>query len=73
MFSEANSSYRLTIYGEGSDRVKLEDLISKLRLNDKVILAGRISDVTEEISRRETFILSSRYEGMPNALIEGMA
>ncbi len=73
VFSEVNSSYRLTIYGEGTERAKLEELISKLGLNDKVILAGRISNVTEEISRREIFILSSRFEGMPNALIEGLA
>lgn len=72
-FLKMHPSYTLTIYGEGEDRGKLEELINNLHLYEKVFLAGRISNILEEVSKREIFILSSRYEGMPNALIEGLA
>lgn len=72
-FVVTRPSYTLTIYGEGSERSNLEALISLLGLNEKVNLVGKIDNVLEEISRRQIFVLSSRYEGMPNALIEAMA
>ena len=66
-------SYTLVIFGEGGERGRLEKLIHDLELQAKVILAGRISNIAEEISQRKIYILSSRFEGMPNALMEGMA
>jgi len=73
IFLEKNPGYTLTIFGEGTERQKLEAMIAGLGLTSQVILAGRISNVFEELSRREIFVLSSRFEGMPNALMEGMA
>lgn len=72
-FSAANPSYTLTIYGEGIERGKLEDIINDLGLSGRVILAGKITNILEEIAKNKIYVLSSRYEGMPNALIEGMA
>lgn len=66
-------TYELTIYGEGCERIGLETLIRDLDLEGKVILAGRVENILEEISKHKVFVLSSRFEGMPNALIEGMA
>lgn len=73
LFRRNNPGYTLTIFGEGSERPKLEGMIAALGLTGQVILAGRISNVFEELSRREIFVLSSRFEGMPNALMEGLA
>lgn len=64
--------YRLFIYGEGSERIKLEKLIDEFNLNNKVILYGNCSNALIEISKSRVFILSSRYEGMPNSLLEAM-
>lgn len=72
-FLKMYPSYTLTIYGEGEERGKLEELINNLHLGEKVFLTGQVSNILEEVSKREIFILSSRYEGMPNALIEGLA
>ncbi len=72
-FERQYPSYILTIYGEGNERNNLEKLISELNMEGKVILAGKINNVLEEISKQQVFILSSNYEGMPNALIEAMA
>lgn len=75
-FSEVckkHPEYKLVIYGEGSLREKLTNLISKLDLQNKVFLPGNVDDVIEKLNEAEIFVLSSHYEGMPNALMEAMA
>lgn len=73
MISEEFSNYKLFIYGEGCEHQKLIDLIRKYNLEDKVILAGTNPNAILEIAKSKIFVLSSRYEGMPNALLEAMA
>ena len=68
-----NNEYTLHIYGDGTLRGELETLIKKLHLEDKVFLMGKVNRVVEHIKKAEIFVLSSDYEGMPNALIEAMA
>ena len=63
----------LIIYGEGELREKLEKLVSELNLSDRVSLPGVVSDVPNAIKSARLFVLSSDYEGMPNALMEAMA
>ena len=65
--------YKLLILGEGGLRNSLESLIEEYRLNDRVTLLGYVDNVKERLSRASVFVLSSLYEGMPNALIEAMA
>lgn len=63
----------LKIYGEGSLRPVLERQIATLGLQDKVQLMGATKDVTVALRTASLFVLSSDYEGMPNALMEAMA
>lgn len=63
----------VNIYGEGSERDKLLDLIRKLELDNIVHLRGRSLDMKKVYSEADIFVLSSNYEGMPNTLIEAMA
>lgn len=65
--------YKLIIYGEGSLRAKLEDQIKKLKLKNRVILAGQVDEINKIIYKSGMFVLSSDYEGMPNCLLEAMA
>lgn len=65
--------YKLEIYGDGELRNELENHISKLDLENKVILKGTTNQIYKEIKNSSLFILSSDYEGMPNALLEAMA
>lgn len=65
--------YTLTIFGEGTYRTTLEKLIIKKNLQDRVRLLGVRPDVLEQIRMSALFVLSSDYEGMPNALLEAMA
>lgn len=73
MLPKKYKDYKLIIYGEGRLRKQLEDLVKKLNIQERVLLPGNIEDVKEKIYRATMFVLSSRYEGMPNALMEAMA
>lgn len=64
--------YELVIYGEGPNRQELECLVKERGLESKVSLPGNVTDLYEKIKDAELFVLSSDYEGMPNALIEAM-
>lgn len=64
--------YTLTIYGEGPFRGDLEKRIGELDLGDSVFLPGKVQNVFDCIADAELFVLSSNFEGMPNALIEAM-
>ena len=64
---------RLVILGEGSERVRLEALIVQLGLTESVILLGYERNVHRFVARSDLFVLSSNFEGMPNALVEAIA
>ena len=65
--------YQLTIYGEGSLRKELEDYIKAKGLQERGSLPGSKNNIQEHIKDASLFVLSSDYEGIPNALIEAMA
>ena len=64
---------RLVIYGEGEKREALEALVRGLHLEGRVLLPGLSDNVPRDIKGAKLFVLSSDYEGMPNALLEAMA
>lgn len=64
---------KLFIFGEGDLEKELHQLINELGLNEKVFLKGQTDDVAAALSNADLFVLSSDYEGMPNALMEAMA
>lgn len=63
----------LEIWGEGSEREALLAQIERLGLEARVRLPGRTTEPWEVMLRAHGFILSSRVEGFPNALLEAMA
>lgn len=69
---KTHPEYKLIIYGEGPYRDELEQKIRMLRISENVLLPGSTSELHERIKSAEIFVLSSDYEGMPNALIEAM-
>lgn len=73
LFHKAHPDYKLVIYGEGSQRVELEELALGMLPEGSWSMPGRVSDVPQRISRSAIFVLSSDYEGVPNVLIEAMA
>lgn len=65
--------YELVIYGEGPLRKKIEKEINDKKLDTKIKLPGIVDNIQDVIYEAEMFVLSSNYEGMPNALMEAMA
>ena len=75
-FAEAHKThpeYILKIYGEGVLRGALENKISEFNLEESAFLMGEKDNIKDEIYKEGIFVLSSDYEGMPNALMEAMA
>jgi GalNAc-alpha-(1->4)-GalNAc-alpha-(1->3)-diNAcBac-PP-undecaprenol alpha-1,4-N-acetyl-D-galactosaminyltransferase len=68
-----HSSWRLAIYGEGPDRAQLERLRSESGCEDRMMLPGLVKDSAEALGRASVFVLPSRFEGYPNALLEALA
>lgn len=64
---------RLIIVGEGTDRGALEDLARQLGIEEWTDLPGYQSNPYAWMRRAAVFVLSSRWEGSPNALVEAMA
>lgn len=62
----------LRIYGTGELEATLREKIDSLNLQDVVELAGEYDDVAAALGGAATFVLSSRYEGYPNVLVEAM-
>jgi glycosyltransferase involved in cell wall biosynthesis len=65
--------WRLTILGEGPSRGELEALVETLGIGDRVALPGEVHDVRARLHEAAVFVLASRFEGFPNALLEAMA
>lgn len=64
---------RLIIAGDGPDSGLLRSLCSKLDLDDFVTFTGFQTNPYAILSRCQMLCLPSRYEGMPNALVEALA
>lgn len=67
---------RLVIVGSGKYRSELESRAASIGLKGRVRFAGQLSGsaaVRQELDRADLFVLPSRQEGLPRAMIEAMA
>jgi glycosyltransferase involved in cell wall biosynthesis len=64
---------RLVIFGEGEQRVHLENLAHALGVASDFALPGFTSNPYAHMRRAAVFALCSLWEGLPNVLIEAMA
>ncbi len=72
-FSSVNpQDWQLHLVGEGPKRKEYEELISKLKMTDKIKLIGRDNNISNYYLKSKVFIFPSRFEGFPNALTEAM-
>ncbi|WP_102408574.1 glycosyltransferase family 4 protein [Parabacteroides bouchesdurhonensis] len=63
----------LHIWGEGTCREQLEELIARKNLEKNVLLKGTTRDIRKEYLNSYAYVMSSRYEGLPMVLLEASA
>lgn len=66
------SDWSLELIGDGSGRQALEEYVNTLPCKDRISFTGAVDDVAKRMSEASIFVLPSKIEGMPNALIEAM-
>jgi glycosyltransferase involved in cell wall biosynthesis len=67
------SPARLVILGEGEERLQLEALIRTLGISEDADLPGFLENPFAYMNKAAVFVLSSRWEGLPNVLIQAIA
>ena len=72
-FAQKHADYRLEIYGDGSLRAELEQLLEVYELKEKVILHHFSENIYEDIKDAAMYVSSSDYEGLSNSMLEAMA
>ncbi len=71
--ADGHRNWSLVILGEGPERPRLEEQIRSQGLEGRVRLCGWVPDPMALLRTCDVFVLSSRFEGFPNALLEAMA
>ncbi|WP_341961922.1 glycosyltransferase [Planococcus maritimus] len=65
--------FTLIFYGDGDGKEEIQKLVKKYRMEHNVKFAGIVDNVMEKLRLSRLFVLTSEFEGIPNALIEAMA
>jgi GalNAc-alpha-(1->4)-GalNAc-alpha-(1->3)-diNAcBac-PP-undecaprenol alpha-1,4-N-acetyl-D-galactosaminyltransferase len=65
--------WQLAIIGDGPLRHELQALANKLGISARVNWYGQVDNPMPYLKAADAFILTSRFEGSPNALLEAMA
>ncbi len=64
---------KFVVVGDGPDRTKLDALIDELGIRGNVRMLGRRDDMPAVYASLDLMVSSSRREGLPMAILEGMA
>lgn len=72
LLADSREAWDLHIYGDGVARAELEKLIDELSLRGRVFLMGRTKAPWDVMAKADAFVMTSRQEGFPNALLEAM-
>lgn len=64
---------KLLLVGDGELLKSVQESVKQKNLTDDVIFTGAVSNVQDYLQAMDVFLLPSKYEGAPVALIEGQA
>ena len=68
-----NNKVELHILGVGTQREKLVQLVAELKIVERVFFHGFQNNVFKYLNKANLYVLPSKFEGMPGALIQAMA
>jgi glycosyltransferase involved in cell wall biosynthesis len=71
--ADKHPDWDLLILGEGLLRTTLDKQVRESGLERRIFLPGRAGNIGEWYESADLFVMSSRFEGFPNALVEAMA
>jgi len=71
-YAKAGEKLRLVIMGRGELERELKELTGRLKLSNSVFFIDFQKNPFRFIKKSHLFVLSSRYEGFPNSIIEAM-
>lgn len=66
-------NFTFYIIGDGERRSYLQNLVSELKLNEKIIFTGEVAEPFAGMEDADLFLMGSYYEGFPNVLAEAGA
>ncbi len=72
-FFKCDYNWKLTILGGGSEHQNLEKIIKKNNLQSYVSLSGFTPTPWPQIGTADCFLMPSRFEGLPNAVLESLS
>ncbi len=73
LLKDNNCDFICNIFGKGAERKKINQSIIKLGLRNQVFLKGVDKKILNYYKNYNLYILSSKYEGYPNSLLEALA
>lgn len=62
----------LDIFGDGEMKDEIKKMISDLSMDERIFLHDRTENILSEYLKSDCFLMTSDFEGMPNALMEAM-
>lgn len=66
-------NWKLVIVGSGPRYSSLVGLVSRLKLTEHVVFPGQCNNIGDWYARASIYVMSSKYEGFPNSLVEALA
>ena len=64
---------KLLILGDGPEKEKIEELVNKAGLSDDVVLLGFVDNPRQYMQIADVLVLTSKWEGFGNVIIEAMS
>ena len=68
--SAKDERYILYLMGDGELRPHIEQMVEEYKLKHKVIFTGYVSNVADMLQAMDIMVLPSRFEGLPNVVVE---
>ena len=72
LLRKKNINFECDIYGVGSQQKIIKKMIDQYTLNDHIFLKGVSNNILQLYHKYDLYILSSRFEGFPNSLLEAL-